>query len=542
MRTSASPIMKNHSSVVKLPSFVIFFQVTSFLFCSTVLVQASPTIRYLHGRLELEKSSSGLLETHSSSTVSEAWKHCQHSENCVSFGFQATARYPGANVTVAYYSVADWHIPSHLVESEPFFVPDDTWHLYVNTTREQAMVATEVQQTLAKLKALDVHGIYEDKAESLEKSSSGRLRSRVASSDTDASASAYNKRVRLLKAQEKAGWLLGLFGIAKYKALRLALIPTLTRPLIQIASDNDEMDEIRTIALEIILALTDSYETPVILQGEYNLLAYLQAIIQPPNSHGQNRHQKATITWGIVNSMALDLISNMALHGTKSNPFVIPNGLWDLLQQISQAESGSAIGLQASLALIHLWGTGMMKGVSIDSLPKSTLLSLLELLEATIDGDPVYGYDWDLMPGPLSAIQLLVTNGATGRSDPTAQSSDVESKQSENSDTASMVDILLNAGLVEQLTRILDSTESSLPSALTTLATLEILQCLRILSRKAEIMVALVAATSIDATRRRLQEYETVQEVAQSLAKEVASHKLHQGGGWMMDEDDGQEL
>ena len=177
-----------------------------------------------------------------------------------------------------------------------------------------------------------------------------------------------------------------------------------------------------------------------------------------------------------------------------------------------------------------------MKAVSIGSLPKSTLLSLLELLEATIDGDPVYGYDWDLMPGPLSAIQLLVTTHSP------VQSSEVESNTLENSASANMVDILLNAGLIEQLARILDSTESSLPSASTTLATLEILQRLRMLSPKAETMVAMVAATSIDTTRRRLQEYETARQVAQSLAKEVATHKLHQGGGWMMEDENDQEL
>ncbi|KAL3935716.1 MAG: hypothetical protein SGBAC_008817 [Bacillariaceae sp.] len=479
------------------------------------ICKASPSVRYLHGRLQLDTNSYSLLEIHSSTTVAKAWKHCQEADNCVSFGFQATARYPGANVTVAYYSVADWHISSHLVETEPLFVPDDAWHLYVNTTREQATVATEVQQVLAKLKALDLDEVKK----SPENSSSRSLRSRGASGGTDIFA--YGERSRLLKAQEKAGWLLGLFGIAKYKDLRLALIPTLTRPLIQIASDDDELDDIRTIALETILALTDSYETPVILQGEYNLLSYLHAIIQPSNN---DRHQ--AIAWGVVNSMALDLISNMALHRMKSNPFVVPSGLWNLLQHIVQTESASVIGLQASLALIHFWGTGM-KAVSIDSIPKSTLFSLLELLEATIDGDPVFQYDWDLMPGPLSAIQLLVSGAV--------KSSAEESNQLESSASSNVIDTLLDAGLIDQLVRILDQSES-LPSAATTLATLDTLQGLRMVSPRAETMVAMVAATSIDETRRRLHEYEAAKQVAKSLSREVAAHKLHQGGGWMQED------
>lgn len=364
----------------------------------------------------------------------------------MSFGFQARARYPGANVSVAFYSVADWHIPSNqnqnliVDNAEPFFVPDSSWHLYVNTTREQLMVASEVLQVLAKMEALknDDDGVSHFVDKGLDKSSSSststslspssasnRLRSRKR--NTDASRNISREKARLLKAQEKAGWLLGLFGIAKYPELHVPLIPTVTRPLLQIAGDDKELDDIRILALEILLAVTDSYTAPVILQSEFHLLSHMQAIItNVPGGGGGGKETKDDhqILWDDVKIMALDLISNMALHRTKSHPYSIPTGLWNLLERTAQESSGTVIGLQASLAMIHFWGTGNLGTATtkttaskIGSIPKKTAISLLELLEATIDGDPVFGYEWDLLPGPLSAIQFLVAQAAKSPAD-----------------------------------------------------------------------------------------------------------------------------
>jgi hypothetical protein len=444
---------------------------------------ASPSVRYLHGRLQAEAISNGneksrLLDVHQNTTVSKAWRHCQGNPNCVSFGFQASARFPGDRIAVSFYSVADWHVNNHF--GQPAFVEEESWHLYVNVTREISILKQEVDLVLRKLHVIDSTA-----------GASLQNNLRIRSDDNSAT----------MRAQEKTTLIISLSNMVQYKQLRVPCSKLITRPVLKIAMDDSELEEIRVLALQVLLAMTDSYQTPPLLE-EYGILAYMENLI-----YQQMNDKTRKSEWGMVARVALDIVSNMALHRTAEFPFQPTRKLLHALQQIVASDLGS-IGLQASLTLIHAsLNSGSEEGWA--QLPSDKLVALVDLLEATIDGDPVFGYDWDLIPGPLSAIQTLV------------QSNQNNNKQ----DGAMVIDKLVGAGLMEQLVRLL---EAHCLDAETTLATLQVMNAIRTVSPEADEMVAM-AASSIHSVKDRLELYETPTAVARSLALEVAKHKFHRG-------------
>eukprot|EP00980_Cylindrotheca_fusiformis_P015241 scaffold4238_cov63-Cylindrotheca_fusiformis.AAC.2 len=432
------------------------------LVCGT----ASPTVRYLHGRLQVDDSSvmttttdgtdsraaaaTVLLEYHTNTTVAKAWRHCQTNLlDCVSFGYQATARFPGETVAVSFYSVADWHVNvnnnDNDLSHQPAFIEEESWHLYVNTTREQRILKDEVNGVLQRLRAAttttttatgEINNNNNNSGDGRASSSSssslrnGLRRARVAENDNHHIVARPPPSFRA--EQERMASLMSLFYMVQYKDLRVPCSKLITRAVLNIAMDETEMEEIRGVALQVLLVLTDSYETPRLLNEYGDLLTNMESIII---SQQQGRQQQTDNdddddnkgTWGMVAKVALDIVSNMALHHTVEYPFVPSPKLLNALHQIVMSDETGPIGVQATLALIHASTTTPSTNSKTKTtqqqqqqeLPEDKLVALVDLLEATIDGDPAFGYDWELIPGPLSAIQTLIveskkTSGTRG--------------------------------------------------------------------------------------------------------------------------------
>lgn len=473
--------------MMNLKSFSLCLCVSTVLL---VVVAAFPSVRYLHGRLLVDDNSFTrnkkkiLLETQRNTTVSNAWRHCQENPECISFGFQASERFPGNRVAISFYSVADWHVTNNDANQPPVFVIEDSWHLYVNATREKSMLKQEIDVILSRLRP-----------------------PHMSKGSSDGALSRNNLRIKpsedANRAQDTMSSIVGIFNMVQYKDLRLPCCEWITRPVLRIAMDDYEIEDIRVVALQVLLAITDSYETPPLLEEKFGLLSYMESIIRQ-----QMKHEKTNGEWSPVAKVALDIVSNMALHQTEEFPFRPTRKLLDSLQKLA-SESDAAVGLQATLALIHAGSSGS----SGQHIPLEKLVALVDLLEATIDGDRVFGYDWELIPGPLSAIQTLI------------QSKMRATTSGDQDASTAVVDKLLAAGLLEQLVRIL---EAKCLDAEVTLAALQVMDNIRTFSPNADEMVAM-AASSIYSVRDRLERYEAPVGLARALAREVTNHKFHEG-------------
>ena len=118
---------------------------------------------------------------------------------------------------------------------------------------------------------------------------------------------------------------------------------------------------------------------------------------------------------------------------------------------------------------------------------------LVRLLQNAIDGDIVYGIKWDLLPGPLSSIKYLVLHTRD----------------------ASVHDGLLNAGLFEQLLRILEA-DTFNPTEVEVV--MEILEALVTVSERARHMV-MFAEHSLAEVEERLWHYSHAAELATDLVE-----------------------
>jgi hypothetical protein len=440
-------------------------------------VSAIPSVRYLHGRFEQDMD--GVLATHRNITIAEAWRYCQQNQECVSFGFKCVERFPGEKVSVRFYPYADWHIS---LNGENIFVNDDFYHLYINATREESVLSQEVSPVFENFEIFN-EKINEEKkrvkGESLP--SSLRKSQRVILKDND----------NLQWTQDKINLLFSLVGVLQYRELRVPCVNLMTTRVLKIAMEMDETPEVRNLALQIVLAFADSYETPPILTQDYGLLDSLQRLLEQQQIVGE---------WDPVSKTALDIVSNLALHRSPGNPFQPPPSLIKLLKEISQSENGS-VGFQAALALIHSSSSSSNEENQIFTLVGDIRFKeLVDHLEATIDKDPIFGYDWDLIPGPLSAIELVIESNGSDR----------------------IIEILLEAGLMEQLVRIL---EADILDAQHVYVALHVMELVRTLSPSSSEILAMVAH-SIHNVKIQLEMYQRPAALAGSLAKELTKHHL----------------
>jgi hypothetical protein len=233
------------------------------------------------------------------------------------------------------------------------------------------------------------------------------------------------------------------------------------------SSDASKPEVERVMAMKLIIFLGDSSETGKILI-----------------SHGVYQAMKKIISerdsWDELTVTALDAIANICFFRS-ANAELRKLGAVSFLKNLI-SEPGFP-GLQAAMALMHLEDMEL-------SLPKEMIEELIRVLESAIDGDPAHGIMWDLVPGPLSAIKYLVRHGNP--------------------------EGLLDAGLMEQLLRVLESENSD-----ELIATLEIMMALSRSSERARDMI-LLADHSIRDMRERLRSFQTAVDLASDLSSLVS--------------------
>lgn len=472
----------------------------------TLFTCQAATVRYRQGRLVGEAP----LSVKDNLSVAAARQLCHDLEECVSFGYESSnTRFPAISITASFFGYADWHV--FLETGQPAFVEDPAWHLYVNTTRERAAIPREVQTILGQLDKLSrscsATTLSDDDTSSTSSSKQQqrqqRLRSSVSNSNRgDPASQQKEKTMECVRTQ--ALLLDAIFHIVFPKEIKPLAAPALIPTMLSISQNKSLHQDVRMAALTNLLVIADSAETAPMLvnAGVYEAM---KAIILDERT---DEH------WEGLPILALDVISNICLYRT-ANHQLLRKGAPLLLQQIMMHSTGFP-ELQSVLALLHLGDARPLHekddgdSDSIHGLSKDTLIELVGLLQNSIDGDVVYGILWDLIPGPLSAIQLLIE---------LEQKQQLAKGKQSDDQSAVLVGALVDAGLVEHLLRILESTACLVASH--TEATLQILEGLAHLSRRAREMIWMTAGT-IKQAQQRLKEYERPAKLAEELTALVS--------------------
>lgn len=474
----ASPVVL---ALCAIPSSLVWLS----LVVLTVDVTVANTVRYRQGRID-DIDDSTVLSVHNDTSVATARRHCQADDRCVSFGFESpfTRFPPGDTISAYFHSHADWHVSR--ATGRPVFTEDLAWHLYVNTTRERVAVRSEVDFVLDRIDSLVPLVVVPTTI-----ATKSRLRK-----GPSATVNNDEETVMLL--------LSSLYFITYPREIKViaAAAPKLILTMLEIGCSNDDQqavsEEIRLMALTVVLVIADSKETvPMLLAaGVYEKLTKL--ITDQVTTTNNNE-------WGTLPTMALDILSNMALHRTGNDP-LRRRGAQKFFQQIVIQNGTGFPALQAALALTH---TVEDEGIKFDDgndhandivIADRLIEEMVTLMQSSIDGDVVYDIVWDLIPGPLSAIRFLVRH---------------HSNISNNGKRQRVVDTLLDAGLMEQLMRVL---EADCLVASHVEAALDILDGLASVSYRAREMISL-AADSVYHVRRRLATYEAPAALARDLAE-----------------------
>jgi hypothetical protein len=569
-------------------------------------------------------------------SVTQARRYCQEHLDCVSFGFESSSssssstsstRFPSSVIRAVYfYPFADWHVVTKTTtvktidgqasssSSSSFhsaFVPDDAWHLYVNTTREMQIIPREMNVIVQSLDSLQTGPCRTtsttasiiakvEQVDDIDSSSSSSSlskqqqqqqqpslrtsRHRSSSSGTsigstqDATARQQQEQYTVLLLQEQLrleqeciqpkldlmNAIYPIVYVSNHHQFVATVAPYLIPKLLQLAYNNSttstttsfqqqdkeeqtpqqEHVDVRTAAITNLMVIADSRETaPLLVQaGTFHVMQQIikQELVVQQQQQQEQQGSSSSSSWDGLPILALDVISNICLHQTANNAQLKQQGAMQFLHQIAHDEKGTFPALQALLALLHMGGgssggdggggggdddasdsgsnNNNSRRVDDDTshfvLPQSTVVELVHLLQSSIDGDIVYGILWDLIPGPLSAIQFLIQH---------EQYWTTTTSLLDSSSSSTIVDDLLNAGLIEQLVRIL---EASCLVAAHVHASLEILHSLAQVSphRAPREMIALVAANSIRLVQERLQEYQAPARLAMELQMVVAHH------------------
>jgi hypothetical protein len=403
---------------------------TTFMVLCWIVSASSKTFRYRNG----VPNGESVHFAEETLSVSAARNRCNKVERCVSFSFASEGtRFPEGNITAFFYEYADWHVTP--LNGEPCFVENQIWHTYVNTTREMKLVEPEINQVLYQLQ------------------SPSKLRGGSGS---------YSDRTMTL--------LQSLFDISVPKSHGPIAAPLITPYALNLASDASKPNILRLMSMKILILLGDSSETGKTLV-----------------SHGVFQAMKTVISerdeWDEIAINALNVIGNICYYRS-ANAELRKLGADRFLQSLL-LEPGFA-GLQAAMSLAHLGG---LRGF----LPQSMAQELVHVLESAVDGDPVHGILWDLVPGPLSAVQYYLEG------------------------PRSSSDSLLDAGLMEQLLRVLESDKSE-----ELIATLEIMMSMSRNSERAKDMI-LQADHSVREIRRRLAGFQVAANLGRELSNLVLS-------------------
>ena len=436
-----------------------------------------------------------LIETRQDLSVHQARLHCQSLDPiCVAFAFASPGtQFPAGPITASFYRVADWHVSD--ITHQPVLVSEEGWHLYVNVTRE-----TGVENRLAKKKLVKVLSYLNNQKRKSQgnditpsdasSTKSTKLRGGNGSGIIASSTSEINdiSTTEEQDLNQRLIWLGALFNIAMLHPLASA--PLLAQPCVQWATASHEADAVRQSALHILIALADTADTASLLVPVvYEPMK--QLIIQSGSASPSN---------DVLSKSALDVLSNIIIHRSEqANTLLMKLGVQDLLESLLELpptddNKPNFQSVQAAMALSHLHvQNNDDESVSSIHLPQASLETLVSLLDTALDGDIDYDIQWELVPGPLSAIFHIVS--------------------------PINLPILLDAGLLERLGRILDESHHAV----------ELSVCLQLLTKlhhtadpRAQTML-LWSEHAIQQAAERLAEYQTAYGTAQELLQTLRS-------------------
>lgn len=436
---------------------VMIYRIYVLVFLLVYEVTFAKTVRYKQGAMDGES-----LEERQKISVPDAREVCRQNPSCVSFSFASPTRFPNGHVTCYFFPFSDWHFK---LSGEPSFVEDSNWHSYMNTTRERDVFPHEISLILKQ--------IQQEK----DKNPTSRFKGTEGKRLRQSGAVANKERTSML--------FFSLYTICWPEEFRGLAAPLVASLAIQSATSKEEDEVVRLTALNILVLASDSTETGKLL-FDAGLYPAVKQIIE--------EREKGAKEWSELSERALDVLSNLCLHRS-ANAELVKAGASKFLGSLL-AEPGFP-GLQALLALTHLGKPGNAV-TELDSLSLEMLSALVSLLSNTIDGETSYGIQWELVPGPLSAINHLILYSYR--------------------DNPVVIDKLLNAGVMEHLLRVLDSdclVASDIEEAL------QVIFLLAQVSERAKRMV-LLAEHQIHETEIRLQKYSRSLQLAIQL-NDIAS-------------------
>ena len=463
-------VLKSRFRLIKMAPF---FSPPSIavLILLTIILQpegvSAKTIRYRQGVLDGDYLEERQL------TVPEARDFCKQTPNCVAFSYSSPTRFPEGKVACFFFSISDWHVK---LSGEPSFVEDAAFHTYLNTTREKELLPQEIKVIVDQYEEVDENGAVQKDT---------KLRGGSSSPKKSESSSSSSQADLFLAIDRKFNLLVTLFEICVTMEFRTIAAPTIAPLAVKIALSASEEEEIRLMALKLLILLGDSTETGMILikAGVYEAM---QHIIE-------KRDRNTEEHWDELPKTALDVLSNICLHRS-ANPALVQKGAGEFLKSLLSV--GGFPSIQALLALTHLGGPS---DAFLSNLPKQQIQDLVGLISNAIDGDVTFDIKWDLVPGPLSAIKFLIQHVRTSN--------------------GAVFDTLLDEGIIEQCLRVL---ESDCLQASDVLVALEILRALADASERAQHIV-LMAHHQIEEANIKLREFAKAGSVANSLSSYAAS-------------------
>ena len=418
-------------------------------------------MRYKEGLIDptdtlLEDSTSVVLDAQRNLPMHQVRLHCQHHQDCVAFAVWAPTKVPAGPVPLAFfYRVAEWHVSDQT--QQPVWMQDyqieldeglievpsgNTWHLYVNTTRESDAEHhhARITQELTKiLRFLDQQAKTTTIIQNTE--SVSKLRGR----DVPGAPMISPEQLQL---EQRLIWLNALFNIALLHPLAAA--PLLAQPCVDWAtapeesrSKNDPLSPLIIRELQVLLKQT-ALGILIVLADTPETAAPLVSIVYDPMKQLiQGRDV-------VLAKSALDVLSNIIVHRSgPANHHLRRLGVQKLLEPLLELPSIQGKpdfrSIQAAMALAHLYVHPTETQVddkddeeaiqAVSHLPLGSLSMLVGLLETALDGDVEYDIRWELVPGPLSAIYHIVSH--------------------DNLPT------LLDAGLLDHVWRILDESTNA---------------------------------------------------------------------------------
>ena len=452
------------------------------------------TMRYRQGALSTTEDDDKVLKSWLTPvSIADVRTECINRPECVTFSyFSETSRFASTTSWAYLYPHADYHVRD---DEWPSFVEGlewDGWHTYINTTREIDLVPQEVSTVIERLESIGMRSTEENKedrktnaSDSADKADENESGSRLRGGSNSRSRSQKEEEKEVEREVEseldedddrKLSLISFLFDITFRKDHKMIAAPHVIPHMLKLATSSDEIDDVRVNAMKVLIVLADTPTTGNIMV-EGGVYTEMKRIVDERKE------------WDEISITALDIISNIVIHRS-ANARLRRLGAHIFLRQFLSEEG--FVGLQATLALSHLDDVSLEKS----TIPAQNLKALVKLIQSAVEQEVVYDILWELIPGPLSAVKHIVEGS-----------------------NEYVRNTLLDAGLVEELLKILDSGDSKAEDIV---CALEVALMLARSSERARHMVLLTEHT-IHEAEERLLKFERAAKLASALLEAAAT-------------------